>query len=252
MGKANSVTARRIAVVDDDPQIRYSIKQGLEQEGYRVVEAEGGEALMRLLEREEEIDLISLDLNLGRDDGLELAHAIRQRSRVPIIMITSRSGPHERLQGLDVGADDYIVKPFLLREMVLRIEAVLRRRSLEGWMAGDERGADQRSFRFADFRLDDEQHRLTRVSTGEDIPLTTSEFTILRMLLQSAGQVVSRDAVCEVLRGRKWSPYDRTIDTVVGRLRKKLDREGQSAPLIQTVWGKGYMLASHVESLASA
>lgn len=242
------VSARRIAVVDDDPQIRYSIRQGLEQEGYRVVEADGAASLLRVLASGETVDLVSLDLNLGRDDGLELARKVRRMSCVPIIIISSRAGPHERLQGLDAGADDYIVKPFLLREMVLRIEAVLRRRALEGWMAGEDSGDALRSFTFADFRLDDGHHRLTRLSTGEDIPLTTSEFAILRMLLLAAGQVVSRDAVCEVLRGRKWSPYDRTIDTVVARLRKKLDYDHNARLLIQTVWGKGYMLAAHVES----
>jgi two-component system phosphate regulon response regulator OmpR len=218
-----------------------------EDEGYRVTAVPDG-AAMRVRLAEGAIDLILLDVVLpGGEDGYALARGVRARSDVPIIMLTGRDDVMDRVVGLEIGADDYISKPFHLREVLARVRSVLRRRSAAP-TASDTidapPGADRELFRFEGWSLDLGRRELTAES-GEIVELTTGEFDMLAVFVKHPGRVLTRETLMELTRGRSWDAFDRTIDAQIARLRKKIEA-GATPKLIKSVRGIGYVFAGHV------
>ena len=226
-----------ILVVDDDPQIRTLLRRYLEQEQFQVYQAADGQQMRQVLDGHA-IDLVLMDLTLPGEDGLSLSRHIRQTSSIPIIMLTGKSDVIDRVAGLEAGADDYIAKPFHLREVLARIRTVLRRSNVTAPPAAQ-------SLRFAQWRLN--LHRRVLVDgQGQDIALTASEFDLLKIFLENSNRVLSRDVLMDLTKGHEWAPYDRAIDTQIGRLRKKIEADTTKPSLIKTVRGTGYVLAVDV------
>lgn len=238
----------RILVVDDEPEIRALLRTFFEREGFAVSEARDGAELFARLD-EHTIDLITLDLTLGREDGLMLASRIRAGRDVPIVMITGKDDTIDRVVGLELGADDYIAKPFHLREVLARVRAVLRRKEASRPAPPPEDSclaADGERYSFAGWRLDVPRRHLSRAD-GTGVELTTAEFNLLLIFVQRPTRVLSRDVIMDLLKGHEWSPVDRTIDNLVGRLRKKLEPDAEVPQLIKTVRGVGYVFAAAPE-----
>ncbi|MGI9486720.1 MAG: response regulator [Geminicoccaceae bacterium] len=242
------MTAEEILVVDDDPRVRDLLSRYLEGEGYKVASVEHGEAMRRHL-ADSSVDMVILDLNLPGEDGLSLARELRATSDVAIIMITGKGDPIDRVVGLEIGADDYIPKPFELREVLARIRAVLRRavcRPAEVPVTGTP--ASPGCLGFAGWRFDPAKRELHNPD-GEMVSLSTSELDLLATFLQHPTRVLNRDQLLDLLRGEAWTPFDRSIDTQVGRLRKKIERDPGNPDLIKTVRGIGYVFSADVERL---
>ena len=239
-----------ILVVDDEPGMRSVLRQGLEEAGYAVSEAGRLSEVMRRIEQEPPISLITLDLMLGNEDGLLLARGIRAKRNVPIIMITALAAPVDRVTGLEHGADDYIVKPFDIREVQMRVQSVLRRYELEG----DKKAADTTGdvgverYEFEAGVLDVGRREL--VASGGVMDLTDGEFNALVLFVRNPRRVLSRDDLAMKLQGRNWSPLDRTIDGHIARLRKKIEPVIDTPRFIKTVWGVGYVFAGDVRRLS--
>jgi DNA-binding response OmpR family regulator len=240
-------TAATILVVDDDAGVRSLLKDCFALDGYRVLEAADGREMLAQLERER-IDLITLDLTLGGDNGFDLARQVRAQRDVPIIMITGKGDAIDRIVGLELGADDYITKPFHLREVLARVHAVLRRYEavLPDTRTGSALSAGRR-LAFDGLVLDVDRREL-RTEAGELRELTTAEFNLLLVLLERPARVLSRDAIMDLLKGQEWSPFDRSIDSLVVRLRRKIEPVPDSPRLIKTVRGVGYVMAAEVRS----
>lgn len=220
-----------ILVVDDEPQIRRMLRRFLEDEGYKVSEASGEREVEAALDRG--IDLMTLDLNLGSADGLAIARRVRQNSDVPIVMITGKGDMIDRIVGLEIGADDYIPKPFHLREVLARIRTVLRR------SAAARPATASGTIGFDDFVLDPARRTL-RAPDGSDIVLTTGEFDLLLVFARHPHQVLDRDRIMDLLKGQDWAPNDRSIDNQVARLRKLIETDTARPRLIKTIRGAGY------------
>ncbi|MFQ5509589.1 MAG: response regulator [Leptospirillia bacterium] len=236
-----------ILVVDDDREIRALVSGYLEKNGFRVTAAADGRAMRRALS-DHRIDMVLLDLMLPGEDGLTLCRDLRAAGgNVPIIMLTARTEETDRIVGLEMGADDYVAKPFSPRELLARIQAVLRRSR-----ALPEEGVDvvQGVLCFSGWRLDTTHRRLLDPG-GTVVPLSGGEYRLLLALLERAGRVLSRDQLLELTRGRQAAPFDRAIDVQVGRLRRRLRQDPTSTPelgvaepeIIKTVRGEGYVLA---------
>ena len=237
MSTAAAARPDRIVVVDDDARIRDLLRRYLTQEGFEVLLAEDGKALNRLMTREN-IDLIVLDLMLPGEDGLSICRRLRAASDVtPIIMLTAKVEDVDRIVGLEVGADDYLPKPFNPRELLARIHAVLRRRPAPEAPGAPSKEAQVVSFGPFEFNLS--QRRLTR--EGEAIALTTGEFSMLKALVRHPRQPLSRDKLAQLARGRDFEPFDRSLDVQVSRLRKLVEPDATQPRYIQTVWGVGYV-----------
>lgn len=237
----------RVLIVDDEPEIRTLLRTGLEGEGFGVLEAgSGAEAEEHLASHP--IDLVTLDLKLGGEDGLKIARDLRARRNTPIIMITGKGDPIDRVVGLELGADDYISKPFLMREVVARVRAVLRR-----YAQADEAGSPRREPDGVRFAFDgwamDMSRREVRDPGGAVCNLTTAEFSLLAVFVERPGRVLSRDELMDLLKGHDWTPMDRSIDGLVARLRKKIEPENERPQLIKTVRGIGYAFAGSVKRL---
>jgi two-component system, OmpR family, response regulator len=226
-----------ILVVDDDHEIRTLLAEYLEKNGLRVSVARDGKEMHRVLERMR-VDLVVLDILLPGDDGLTLCRALRANSQLPIIMLTARGDDVDRILGLELGADDYVPKPFKPRELLARITAVLRRTT---HVLREPLPADVRCYRFAGWRLDTTARALTDDS-GNTVALSGAEFRLLAVLLAHAGQVLSRLQLMELLRGRDLDPFDRSIDQRVSRLRTILRDDARSPLIIKTVYGEGYVI----------
>jgi len=227
-------------VVDDDHLIRRLLHRLLSAEGYAVETASSGAGMRRVL-GEQHVDLVILDLRLpGGEDGLSLAYGLRASSNVSLIMLTGKGEPVDKVVGLELGADDYVTKPFDRRELIARIRSVLRRSATTLAGIAPPQG-DAGVYQFGGWTLDLARHALT-APTGEAIELTTYEFMLLSALAQRPGQVLSRDRILDVIAHRNWQPYDRSIDVLVGKLRRKLNDDPRSPQLIRTVRGIGYML----------
>lgn len=225
-----------ILVVDDDIRIRQMLIRYFEDEGYRVTAAADGAAMRDSLQKNA-IDIILLDLVLpGGEDGLSLAREVRSRSDVPIIMLTGRDDVVDRIVGLEVGADDYIAKPFHLREVLARLRTVLRRRQ----PAAAPRMVSGEAIRFDGWQLDLGRRQLVNAE-GEEIALTTGEFDMLTVLARHPGRVLSRDVLMDLTHGRNLEAFDRTIDAQIARLRKKIERDPKQPTLIKSVRGVGYV-----------
>jgi DNA-binding response OmpR family regulator len=236
-----------ILVVEDDAKVRLVLRRCFEGEGFRVTEAgSGAEAVERLTAGT--FDLVTLDLQLPDGDGFAVGREIRSRSGVPIIMVTGKGDTIDRVVGLELGADDYITKPFQLREVVARVRAVLRRTATGGHRGGGA-GVHGRegALAFEGWVLDVPKREL-RSAAGAICELTTSEFDLLKVFATHANRVLSRDRIMDLLRGHDWAPTDRSIDNLVMRLRRKIEPDPARPRLIKSVRGVGYCLAATVSS----
>jgi two-component system phosphate regulon response regulator OmpR len=229
--------AQRILVVDDDASTRELLKRYLAQEGYVVYLAEDGVAMQRVMSKEAP-DLILLDLILPGEDGLSLCRHLRESGdNTPIIMLTAKSSEVDRIVGLEVGADDYITKPFHLREVLARVHAVLRRSPVVETPAAP--APEPETIHFGDFSFDLAHRSLAR--DGQAIPLTSGEFAMLKVLVRHPRQPMSRERLAQLARGRDFGPYDRSLDVQISRLRKMLEHDPAHPRYIQTIWGVGYV-----------
>ena len=239
-----SPTPKHLLVVDDDREIRRLIEEYLTQAGYRVSSAADGKAMRRLMEQHR-FDLVVLDLMLPGEDGLSLCRDLRSRSNIPVLMLTARGSEIDRIVGLEMGADDYLAKPFNPRELLARIRSILRRaQALPTNLVPEEVAV----FRFAGWTLEVASRNVT-APDGLVVPLSGAEFRLLRVLLEHPHRVFSRDQLLELTNGREAILFDRSIDVLVGRLRKRLRDDGKEPALIKTVRGEGYVLAASVEAL---
>ncbi len=233
----------RILVVDDDRDIRTLLAEQLEGYGFAALPAEDGRAMRRMLDREA-VDLVVLDLNLPREDGLALCRDLRARSSLPVIMLTARGEPIDRILGLEMGADDYMAKPFEPRELVARIRNVLRRRA--GALDPAEPASPVRRVRFAG-RVLDLQRRHVETQDGRVLMLSGAEFRFLKAMTERPDHVFSREQLARIGAGREVQAVDRAVDLQVSRLRAKLGDDARAPELIKTVRSEGYVLAVPVE-----
>jgi two-component system OmpR family response regulator len=235
-------TSPHILVVDDDREIRDLLARFLERHRFRVTAVRDAREARRAWTGGH-FHLVVLDLMLPGEGGLDLARWMRGQGDVPIVMLTAMGEETDRIIGLELGADDYVPKPFNPRELLARIRAVLRRTG-----DGGDRRTDPatRVFRFAGWTLEPARRRLLNPD-GVEVPLTGGEYDLLLALLERANRVLTRDMLLDLLRGRQAGPFDRAIDVAISRLRRKLDDDGRNAQLIKTVRGGGYVLASDVE-----
>jgi len=234
-----------ILIVDDDPRICRLLQRYLGDEGYGVDTAASGRAMRKVL-AERPIDLVLLDVRLPDEDGFSLVRELRGRSDVAVIMVTGKSDPLDKVLGLELGADDYVTKPFDQRELLARVRSVLRRAHAKGRPGVP--GQRRTLARFAGWELDLPAQELTSAD-GVRVSLTTREFQLLAALVEHAQRVMTRDSILELLVGRDWTPIDRSIDVLVAKLRKKLSDDAHNPELIKTVRGVGYKLASPVQFL---
>ncbi|MBO7173841.1 MAG: two-component system response regulator OmpR [Burkholderiaceae bacterium] len=227
----------KLLVVDDDPRLRDLLRRYLGENGFSVFVAENGAAMNRLWLRER-FDALILDLMMPGEDGLQILRRLReQKDMTPIIMLTARGEDVDRIVGLEMGADDYIPKPFNPRELLARIHAVLRRRP-----ANEVPGAPSMEgevVKFGEFELDLGTRELRK--NGEPMPLTTGEFAVLKAFARHPGQPLSRDKLMEIARGREYEAFDRSLDVQVSRLRKLIEPDPSKPRFLQTVWGLGYI-----------
>ena len=230
-----------IVAVDDDSDVRELIRACLEPEGYRISEATNEAELLHILQREP-VDLITLDLKLKNEDGLAIARSIRQRYNVPIIMITGKGEPLDRVVGLELGADDYISKPFHVREVLARVRSVLRRNS-----AGPAKidGLPVQKYIFGGWALDCQTRELQSPG-GMKLRLTTSEFELLEAFLANPNRVLTRENIMDLTKGTSWFGNDRLIDNQVGRLKRKMSSVDDAEGIIQSVRGMGYIFTANV------
>jgi DNA-binding response OmpR family regulator len=236
----------KILIVEDDGELRETVAFYLGEQGFDVVEACDGDQMKSCLDCGG-ISLVLLDINLPGEDGFSLARELRSRSSVGIIMITGRTDLIDRVVGLEVGADDYIAKPFPLRELLARIKALLRR-LLPVTPAADTVGDEPHLIHFDGWVLNIQRQALIALG-GVEVALTTAEFAILRCLASPPGHTASRQELYEALKGRDWSPLERSIDVHVGNLRRKLEADAHQPRLIKSVHGVGYRLAVDICAL---
>ena len=227
----------KLLVVDDDPRLRDLLRRYLGENGFQVFVADNGVTMNRLWLRER-FDALILDLMMPGEDGLQILRRLReQKDTTPIIMLTARGEDVDRIVGLEMGADDYIPKPFNPRELLARIHAVLRRRP-----AADAPGAPSMTdevVKFGEFELDLGTRVLRK--NGEPVPLTTGEFAVLKAFARHPKQPLSRDKLMEIARGREYEAFDRSLDVQVSRLRKMIEPDPSKPRFLQTVWGAGYV-----------
>ncbi|BEV14625.1 response regulator [Herbaspirillum sp. DW155] len=234
-------TNTHILVVDDDRDIRTLLAEYLDSNGLRTLTATNGSEMRRVLE-ESRVDLIVLDLTLPGEDGLTLCRNLRATSTVPVIMLTARGEPLDRILGLEMGADDYLAKPFEPRELFARIRSVLRRtQALPPNMVQPEVAA----MRFAGWTLDLTARHLVN-KDGVVVALSGAEFRLLKVFLDHPNRVLNRDQLLELTQGRESDPFDRSVDIQISRLRQKLGDDARTPTIIKTVRNEGYVLATAV------
>jgi len=233
--------APHVLVVDDDQEIRKLLARYLVAQGFRTTVAASGREMEERL-AVNRFDLVVLDLMLPDASGLDLCRSLRGRSRVPIILLTALKEDVDRIIGLEIGADDYLGKPFNPRELVARIRAVLRRSSER-----EEPVVPGAAFRFAGFTADHGTRRVT-MADGEEVPFTSAEFDLLMAFLERPGRILSRDQLLDITQGREAGPFDRSIDVLVSRVRRKLGDAG-SFQILKTQRNGGYQLSVRVETM---
>ncbi len=234
-----------ILIVDDDPDIRELLGDYLQKQGYRASTAADGRAMHAALARGQP-DLIVLDLMLPGEDGLTLCRELRAHSDLPVIMLTARGEEVDRIVGLEMGADDYLAKPFNPRELLARIKSILRRsRALPANLKPDP----ARAIRFAGWRLELATRNLVSAE-GVVVSLSGTDFRLLRVFLAHANRVLTRDQLVDMTQGRDAGPYDRSIDLQVSRLRRRLGDDPKEPAIIKTARGEGYILAAAIETEA--
>jgi len=230
-----------VLIVDDDREIRGLLAQYLEKHEFRTTTVAEGREMRRVLDRSH-VDLLVLDLMLPGEDGLSLCRELRSRSQLPIIMLTARGEDVDRIVGLELGADDYVAKPFNPRELLGRIKAVLRR---SAHAPRDPSPESVRAFTFGDWRLNTVTRTLTN-SEGREQSLSGAEYRLLAVLLGAGNRVLTRAQLTELLRGRDADPFDRSIDVRVSRLRQILGDDARAPQIIKTVYGEGYVIGVSV------
>ncbi|WP_243655821.1 winged helix-turn-helix domain-containing protein [Roseateles saccharophilus] len=246
------MTHQHIAVVDDESAITELLAHYLGEHGFRATQLHSGHALMALMPSDPP-DLVLLDLGLPGEDGFAIARQLREHWRCGLVIITGRGDAVDKVVGLEVGADDYVTKPFDLRELVARIKAVLRRMpqapvTSPAAVPAASAAEARRCMAFLGWRLDLAARRLDAPG-GAEVRLTTGEFELLAALVQHPGRVLSRDFLLEQTRGREAAPFDRTIDVQIGRLRRKLEPDADNPQIIKSVRGAGYIFIPPVASV---
>jgi two-component system, OmpR family, response regulator len=237
-------TPTRLLLVDDEASIREPLSEYLVGQGFVVdCAASAVEARGKLLGGR--YDLVITDIMMPGEDGLSLTRHLREAHDMPVILLTARSEETERVIGLEIGADDYVAKPFGPRELVARIRAVLRRAGADNRVATPD---DDDSYRFADWLLSATTRTLTH-SDGRDVALSTGEYQLLLAFLRHPRAVMTRDRLLDLVRGREADVFDRSIDNLVSRLRRKIEDDPRDARLIRTIWGGGYSLAAEVRRI---
>jgi len=229
---------RKILIVDDDQKTRVLLKTYLEKNQYEVILSHNGESFLAEFHASaDQLSLVILDVMLPDTDGFVLCKQVRQRSNVPIIMLTASSDETDRIVGLELGADDYIAKPYSPRELLARIKAILRRAAPETPSA--------RYHRFVGFTLDLMERTVTD-SAGNPVALTGLDFQLLKYFTEHPGKILDRGLLCEETRGRDAGPLDRSLDVQISRLRLRLNDDGKQPALIKTVRGAGYVFSADV------
>jgi two-component system, OmpR family, response regulator len=244
----DGISQLKVFVVDDDTEIRALLVSYLSSQGMAVTEV-GSEAELLSQMRVTAADVILLDVNLGTEDGFSIARRLRENWHGGLIMLTGRGDTIDRVVGLEIGADDYVSKPFDLRELLARIRSVGRRSVKEEKSQHSEPPkcvANRKQFRFERFSLTVEAREL-RDDEGQVIALTSGEFNLLVALVENQGRVLSRDALLQLTHRREAAPFDRTIDVQIGRLRKKLGDDSSLPKIIKSVRGEGYLFALKVK-----
>lgn len=233
---------KHVVVVDDHDDVRDSVREYLEHQGYRVSAADGGTTLRRILERQV-VDLIVLDVMMPGEDGITLCRQVRASADIPIIFLTAMAEDTDRIVGLELGADDYLVKPFNPRELLARIRAVLRRAANP---ASSRAILDRRTVRIGPWKVDLGRQEIF----GEDgvgIALSTAEFRLLKVFIEQPGIILSREQLLDLTIGMTADVFDRSIDNQVSRLRKKMEENPKKPAIIKTHWGGGYSLCTEVK-----
>ena len=242
---AGAPSAIRILVVDDEPALRVPLAEYLARQAFTVTQAStAAEARSRLAESA--FDLVLLDIMMPGEDGLSLCRHLVEARQIPVIFITAKGEATDRIVGLEIGADDYVVKPFDPRELVARIRSVLRR-------AGRQQpdNADAAIYEFEGWKLDPLKRRLCDPE-GALVAISSAEFRLLMAFLDHPRQVLDRDRLLDMVQGREAHLFDRAVDNQISRLRRKIEADSRNPQLIQTVWGGGYMLAAEVRKDLSA
>jgi two-component system phosphate regulon response regulator OmpR len=232
----------RVLVVDDDARVRRMLLEYLEDQGIRVAAAKDGAEMWAQLERDP-VDVVLLDLVLGPEDGLALARELRARADVGIIFVTGRGDVVDRIVGLEVGADDYVTKPFHLREVLARIKSVARRARAAA--VAETLPPAEPVLRFEGWEIEVRKRRLLAPDKRE-ISLTTGEFNLLLAFAEHPNRVLDRDTLMDLAKGRQWEAMDRSVDSQVARLRKKIEADPKKPALIKSVRGVGYLFAASV------
>lgn len=234
-------TPAHILVVDDDRDISALLAEYLEKNGFKAITAGDGKAMWKALD-EHRVDLIVLDLNLPGEDGLTLCRNLRTRSNIPVVMLTARGEPLDRILGLEMGADDYLPKPFEPRELFARIRSVLRRTHS---LPPNQQDGEPQKVRFSGWTMDFTARHLINAD-GVVVALSGAEFRLLKIFVEHANRVLSRDQLLNLTQGRDADPFDRSIDLQISRLRQKLGEDARSPQIIKTVRNEGYVLATPV------
>ena len=233
-----------ILVVDDARDIREPLVRYLKESGYRASAADSAAAARRAM-RTSGIDLVILDIMMPGEDGLSLCRSIRESSGIPVIMLTARGEELDRIVGLEVGADDYVAKPFNPRELLARVGAVLRRTNT---LPPRLRGPSAERYRFGEWTFNAAQREIVGPE-GLALPLSSGEFKLLMAFLERPKVALSREQLLDLTKGRDAEVFDRSIDNQVSRLRRKIEQDPKNPRYIKTVWGGGYMFTSDVENL---
>lgn len=231
--------ATRLLLVDDEPALREPLAEYLARQGFAVTQAaSAAEARSRL--RDDTPDIVLLDIMMPGEDGLSLCRHLSETRAIPTILLTARGEATDRIVGLEIGADDYVVKPFEPRELVARIRSVLRRAA-----KGGPSPSENEFYEFDGWHLDPVKRRLTD-PTGALVSISSVEFRLLKAFLDHPRQVLDRDRLLDMVQGREAHLFDRAVDNQVSRLRRKIEADSRAPTLIQTVWGGGYLLAADV------
>ena len=227
---------KRVLLVDDDEKLRRLLKEYLEGYEFHVFTLADGEAVLNSI-RKESPEIVILDIMLPKKDGLEVLKEIRAVSRVPVIMLTAKGEEADRVVGLELGADDYLPKPFSPRELLARMKAVLRR--LEPTLKPTTEGDEGLRVEAGNLVLD--KARQTLLMEGKEVPLSSTEYRVLKVLMENPNRVLSRDQIMTLARGKDFMAFDRSIDVHISKLRAKLESDPRSPKRIKTIWGSGYM-----------
>lgn len=231
----------QILVVDDDATVRDMLAEYLSEQGYQVLQACDGKDLRSLLD-EQAPHIVLLDVHMPGEDGLSLARYVREHFDIGIIMVSGAGDAMDKIIGLEIGADDYVVKPFDPRELLARIKSVLRRyqrTTVEPAVIPQGENTNKR-VRIGDCTLDLDARQLCNLKS-EEIPLTSAEFDLLRIFVERPNRPLSRDQILSLTQNREWDPYDRSVDIRIARLRRKIEPDNTTSPIIKTVRGIGYM-----------